>query len=32
MLILEYKLIVSEPQASAIGEAIQVVQFIRNKA
>jgi len=32
MLILEYKLIVSELQATAIGEAIKVVQFIRNKA
>ncbi|MCW3051605.1 MAG: transposase, OrfB family [Chthonomonadales bacterium] len=32
MLILEYKLIVSDLQATAIGEAIQVVQFIRNKA
>jgi putative transposase len=32
MLILEYKLIVSDPQATAISEAIKVVQFIRNKA
>ena len=32
MLVLEYKLIVSQPHVNAISKAIKVVQFIRNKA
>src|SRR5258707_8749196 len=32
MFVLEYKLIVSDLQVTAISEAIKVVQFIRNKA